>query len=406
MKQKDFSETAALQAQSSQAQSSGSSRQEIDSDWQGGVRRRSFLKGLGIVGATLLPTSALLMTKAKAQEDKSQGKLTKGDADILRFLAWAELVEADLWTQYNELGGAQKPDETNTPNAGNGPYKAALQNLDGDMPQYITDNTQDEITHAAFLNAYLGSHGAQPVVFPTAFFRSTGSSATGADLTRINTRLTTLLHLNVNTSFYTRYRSNENPDLGATFTGPVTINDRKGIPQSNADDPPPPEHIQAIANTAAFHFAFIEVGGSSLYPTLALKVTSLEVLRIVLSIGGTEIDHFSLWHDKLAGAVTAVSSGGFAVTDPVTGLAFPDLSTNPTELTQINKILAEPCDFLSKSLPEVSVIRPVSTKNSGAVAAFNAFKADGLFHDQKDDFLNFGMELAEAADAAEREQEE
>jgi hypothetical protein len=207
----------------------------------------------------------------------------------------------------------------------------------------------------------------------------------------------------VNTSYYTRYRSNENPDLGASFTGPVTINDKKAIPQFNATDDAPPDHIQAIANTAAFHFAFIEVGGSSLYPTLALQVTNQEVLRIVLSIGGTEIDHFSLWHDKLSGAVTAVSSGGFAVTDPVTGLVFPDLSTNPTELTQINKILAEPCDFLSESLPEVSIIRPTSTKNSGAVAAFNAFMADGLFHDQKDDFLNFGMQLAVAADNAQRE---
>jgi Ferritin-like domain len=396
MKQKNFSDTAAFQTQSS-----GSSRQEIDSHPHGGVRRRSFLKGLGIVGATLLPTSALLMTNAKAQG--SSGKLSKGDADILRFLAWAELVEVDLWTQYNELGGAQLPDETNTSNAGNGPYKAALQNLDGDMPQYITDNTQDEITHAAFLNAYLTAHGAQPVVFPKAFFRSTGSSASGADQTKINTRLTTLLHLDVNTSYYTRYRSNENPDLGATFTGPVTINDKKGIPQFSPGDEAPPDHIQAIANTAAFHFAFIESGGSSLYPTLALKVTNLEVLRIVLSIGGTEIDHFSLWHDKLSGAVTAVSSGGFAVTDSVTGLKFPDLSTHPTELTQINKILAEPCDFLSESLPEVSVIRPTSTKNSGAMAAFNAFKADGLFHDQKDDFLDFGMQLAEAADNAQRE---
>jgi hypothetical protein len=187
---------------------------DLDSCGRRAVARRSFLKGLGVVGATLLPASSLLITKSKAQG--SSGTLTKGDADILRFLAWAELVEVDLWTQYNELGGAQKPDETNTPNTGNANYKGALSNLDGDMPQYITDNTQDEISHAAFLNAYLTAHGAQPVVFPPDFFRSTGSSATGADPNKRNKRLTTLLHLHVNNSYYTRYRSNENPDLGAS----------------------------------------------------------------------------------------------------------------------------------------------------------------------------------------------
>ena len=382
---------------------------KLDSRGRRVVARRSFLKGLGIVGATLLPTSALLITKAKAQQ--SSTTLTKGDADILRFLAWAELVEVDLWTQYNELGGAQLPDETDTPNTGNGPYKAALQNLDGDMPQYITDNTQDEITHAAFLNAYLMAHGAQPVVFRPEFFRSTGSSATGSTGKK---RITNLLHLNVNTGFYTRYRSNENPDLGATFNGPITITNQPAIPVSDVDTPPatvvpsPPipagataaQRIQAIANTASFHFAFIEVGGTSLYPTLALQVTSQEVLRIVLSIGGTEIDHFSLWHDKLGNAVSSPLAG---VTDPETGLTFPDLNNPVTDLTQTNKILAEPCDFLSESLPEVSVIRPTSTKNSGAVAAVNGFMADGLFIEQKDDFFDFAMTLAVAADNAQRE---
>ena len=382
---------------------------KLDSRGRRVVARRSFLKGLGIVGATLLPTSALLITKAKAQQ--SSTTLTKGDADILRFLAWAELVEVDLWTQYNELGGAQLPDETDTTNTGNGPYKAALQNLDGDMPQYITDNTQDEITHAAFLNAYLMAHGAQPVVFRPEFFRSTGSSATGSTGKK---RITNLLHLNVSTGFYTRYRSNENPDLGATFNGPITITNQPAIPVSDVDTPPatvvpsPPipagataaQRIQAIANTASFHFAFIEVGGTSLYPTLALQVTSQEVLRIVLSIGGTEIDHFSLWHDKLGNAVSSPLAG---VKDPETGLTFPDLNNPVTDLTQTNKILAEPCDFLSESLPEVSVIRPTSTKNSGAVAAVNGFMADGLFIEQKDDFFDFAMTLAVAADNAQRE---
>src|SRR6266700_767177 len=105
------------------------------------VGRRSFLRGLGVVGATLLPASAILMGQAKAQE-QSTGRLTKGDADLLRFAAWAEIVESDLWTQYNELGGATKPND-GAPNVGNPAYILALQNLDGDMPQYISDNTDD-----------------------------------------------------------------------------------------------------------------------------------------------------------------------------------------------------------------------------------------------------------------------
>ena len=146
------------------------------------VGRRSFIRGLGIVGATLLPASALLMRQAKAQEH-SNGRLTKGDADLLRFAAWVEIVESDLWTQYNELGGATKPND-GPPNVGNPPYKLALQNLDSDMPQYITDNNDDELSHAAFLNAYLSSHGAEPVNLDR-FRHLPGTTATGVDKQKI-----------------------------------------------------------------------------------------------------------------------------------------------------------------------------------------------------------------------------
>ena len=191
------------------------------------VGRRSFLRGLGIVGATLLPASAILLREAKAQEQSSR-KLTKGDADLLRFAAWAEIVESDLWVQYNELGGATKPNDGSS-NAGNPPYKLALQNLDGDMPQYITDNTDDELSHAAFLNAYLKTHGAEPVDLDQ-FRTLLGSTATGVDKTKVGKRLTNLLNLNVDLSWYTRYRSEENPDLGAIFKGPINILNEPGIP--------------------------------------------------------------------------------------------------------------------------------------------------------------------------------
>src|SRR5260370_6614671 len=140
------------------------------------VRRRSFLKGMSMAtaalpAAALLPAGALFTeAKAHASEREHGGKLSRGDVAILRFLAAAELIESDLWVQYNELGGV---------NGGNPAYIAALQNLDGDMPQYITDNTDDELSHAAFLNAYLMSRGAEPVNLDE--FRVLPSSkATGA----------------------------------------------------------------------------------------------------------------------------------------------------------------------------------------------------------------------------------
>jgi len=226
------------------------------------VARRSFLRGLGMAGATLLPASALLITKGKAQETTSTGELTKGDVAILKFWAAAELLETDLWEQYRELG------------RGNQPYKEALEVIDSDMVQYVADNADDERSHAAFINAYLASHGEEPVNLDP--FRTLPSSqATGAEPIG---RLTNLKQLTVDTSWYTRYRGEENPDFGATFPQAVLIMNRPAIPVTNSDLKPQ-NHIQAIANTAAFHFGTIEQGGSSLYASLIPKVTSLEVLR-------------------------------------------------------------------------------------------------------------------------------
>jgi hypothetical protein len=244
------------------------------------VKRRSFLRGLGAMSAAV-PASGLLATNANAAPSKP----TKGDVAILQFLLAVELIETDLWQQYNELGGV---------NGGNPAYIAALENLDGDMPQYIADNTDDEISHSTFLKAYLESIGATPVSLDN--FRSLPSSkATGA---RKVGRLTNLQALNVDLSWYTRYRGTGNPDLGATFNSPFNISNQPAIPLNDSDTPPdtaipdPAEtpgskftaaaaRMQAIANTAGFHFAFIEQGGASLYTTMSLKATSLEVLRIV-----------------------------------------------------------------------------------------------------------------------------
>ena len=400
-----------------------SPKETVDSTWTRLVRRRSFLHGIG-AAAAVLPGAGLFA--AERDVDGDGQPLTRGDVAILRLAAAIELIEADLWQQYNELGGAVDHDDN--PNSGNPSYSAALSNLDSDMPQYISDNTDDEISHAAFINAYLESKGEAPVSF-AAFQTLPPSKATGANQNLM--RITNLQSLNVDTSWYFRYRSTTNPDLGATFPQLLNITNQPAIPISDADtDPnnlvqflqtfpiPPgkPSRIQAIANTAGLHFAFIEQGGSSLYPVLALKATSLEVLRILLSIGGVEIDHFSLWHDKGANAVAQPLAG---LTDAETGLTFPDFNDPAnqhnanlsatdqaagSQMFQTNLILPEPAQFLRKNLAPVSIIRPTSTQFGGAVATVQSFIADNLFFGQKDQrFFHTVLGLAQAADDARRE---
>ena len=412
MKEKDSPSAVVFETNSPET-TLPSTEEDVQRHWQGVVKRRSFLKGLGIAGAAL-SAGALLAPEGAAETSSSTGKLSKGDIALLQFAAWAEIVESDLWTQYAELGGvgpsgggaAQASEEFQGFIGGNPAYALALQNLDGDMPQYITDNTDDELSHSAFLTGFLKSRGVVPVDLEP-FRRLPSSQATGA---RQIKRITNLMNLNVDMSWYTRYRSGKNPDLGAAFKGPFVITNQPAIPLNDTDTPPATnptvpitgrdaERIQAIANTAGFHFAFIEQGGASLYPTLAFKATDPTVLKILVSIGGVEIDHFGLWHDKGANAVSQPLAG---VVDPVTGLTFPDLNNPATELTQTNKILPEPCNFISKSLPRCSVIRPTSTQQGGAVATVKAFTDDGLFIGQSAAFLQLSMQLAVAADSVER----
>ena len=371
------------------------SAEELQSDWNRVIGRRGFLMGVGTAGATALAGGALGATGAFADS----GRLSRGDAAILRFLAAAEILETDLWQQYAELGGV---------NGGNPAYIAAIENLDEDMPQYISDNTDDEASHAEFLNAYLRSKGEEPVNLD-AFRTLPSSKATGA---RQIGRLTNLQKLNVDTSWYTRYRSTKNPDFGATFPQAVNIQNEPAIPLNDSDTPPgmsqpvPPttakqRRMQAIANTAGFHFAMIEQGGSSLYTTMSLKVSSLEVLRIVVSIGGVEVNHFAVWHDKAGNAVAQPLAG---VKDPETGVTFPDLNSPPFggETFQTNLIMPEPADFIDKRLPKCSVIRPSTVHNSGAMAAVNALTANGLFDGQSKQFFAAAHALARAADSAHR----
>ena len=364
-----------------------------------GTERRSFLKKGMAAGAVTVGAGLLTGGSPVFGEDEKGGGLTRGDAALLRFAAAAEILETDFWVQYNELGGV--PNSSEVPGgSGNPAYTAALAAIDDDMPQYIHDNTDDEFTHQNFLNAYLESKGAAPVNLEP-FRTLPGSTATGSSG---KPRLTNLMQLTLDTSWYTRYRSStHNPDLDPTFKFPQAVPDlNKGqhtaIPRTDADIADP-NFLQAIVNTALFHFPTIEQGGNSLYPSMAQRATHNEALRILISIGPTETMHFQTWSDLAGNAVplTAV--------DPVTGVSvtFPDLNSAPFggEDFQTSLIMPEPCPFLSRKLPPCSVIRPTETKNvaKGAVK----FLTDmGLFIGQSPAFFALLQELAEEADAARR----
>ncbi len=358
------------------------------------ISRRSFLGktialGAGTVGAGLL---------GSIRAAEASGSLSPGDAALLRFPAALELLEADFWIQYNELGGIQ--DDEVPGGSGNEAYTDALEVIEDEMQDYIHDNTDDEITHHRFLNAYLVSKGAAPANL-NAFRTLMGSTATGVNTNRIGHRLTNLTQLTIDTSWWTRYRDDShNPDLDPNFVFPqavptLGVNQHTAIPRTDADTTDP-NFLQAIANTAAFHFPTIEQGGNSLYPSLAQRATNVEVLRILMSIGPTETMHFQTWSDVAGNAppLTAV--------DPVTGVrvTFRDLEVE-NELFDKALIMPEPCPFLSRSLPIVSIIRPTNTQGA-AMGALRFLTRMGLFRGQSQAFFAYMAQLAREADAARR----
>ena len=367
-----------------------------------GADRRSFLKNSMIAGAVTVGAGVLGSKLPAFAQASSNSQITKGDIAILRFLAAAELIESDLWTQYEELGGiGHLPPIEIDPNEPLNPYQVALSNLDPDGPQYIASNTLDERSHATFLNAYLESKGAEPVDF-TPFETLPGSTAHGSTG---KLRLTNLMNLNVDTSWYVRYRSATNPDLGVTFPQAITLNGVTAIPRSDADysgraNPnfKGNDHIQAIANVAAFHFGQIEQGGTSLYAAMSQKVTDPEVLEITLGIGGDEIAHFLEWVDFAGNGVQPQIA---PFTDPKSGLSFPNFFSPLNPLIQPSLIFPVPVEF-RPNLPRVSMIRPLTDPVAGAVAAANGFIASGLFIGQSQQFFSVLNGLAEAADAAQR----
>ena len=364
------------------------------------VPRRTFLCRMGLGAIALAPGAALFSSASNAfgEEDAIESGIRVGDAALLRFAAALEILEADFWIQYNELGGVQ--DSEVPGGSGNPDYTEALEIIEDEMGDYIHDNTDDEITHHRFLNAYLVSKGAAPANLG-GFRTVMGSTATGVNPNRVGKRLTNLTQLTLDTSWWTRYRDDaHNPDLDPNHVFPQAVpslhtGQHTAIPRTDADTSNP-NFLQAIANTAAFHFPTIEQGGNSLYPSMAQRATSVEVLRILISIGPTETMHFQTWSD-VAGNAPPLSA-----VDPVTGVrvTFPDLEVE-NELFDKALIMPEPCPFLSRNLPRCSIIRP--TKAQGVAMGALKFLTDmGLFIGQSPAFFSYMRQLAQEADAARR----
>jgi len=361
--------------------------------------RRSFLKtGLAAAGAV----GTGLLARGTTAYAQSPG-LTAGDTAILQFLAAGEALEADFYTQYNELGGIRDSEEPG--GSGNPTYTESLKRIDPNIPQYIHDITDDEKSHQNFINAYLVSRGAAPVDLEP-YRTLTGSTATGSSG---KLRLTNLMQLTVDTSWWTRYRSStNNPDVNPIAFEQAVPDLHNGqfaaIPRTD-DDLHPHEHIQAIANTAAFQIPTVEQGGGSLRAALAQRVTDVEVLRLLISMGPIEIMHFQTFSDKAGNAPP--------LTDPTNGLTFPDLNSGKDpnngskgdavrQMFQTNLVMPEPCPFINTNLPACSVIRPTKTTGA-ATGAVKFLTAMGLFSGQSDAFFTLLSNLAAAADAAMRE---
>ena len=340
-----------------------------------------------------------LLARATAASAQT-GSLTPGDAAMLQFLAAGEALEADFYTQYNELGGIQ--DSEVAGGTGNRVYTHHLRKIDPDFSQHLHDTADDEISHQNFLNAYLVANGAAAVDMEP-FRTLPGSTATGSSG---KLRLTNLMQLTVDTSWWTRYRSStNNPDVNPTMFEQAVPDLHKGrfaaIPRTDADLYPA-KHIQAIANTAAFQIPTVEQGGGSLRLAMAQRATSVEVLRLLISMGPIEPHAFPnlVTHGRLCAA--AHRPGQWSeLPRPQLRQGSEQRGNRRCGQGDVPDDMPEPCPFIDASLPACSVVRP--TKTTGvATGALNFLTAMGLFIGQSDAFFSFMTHLATAADAAQR----
>ncbi len=318
--------------------------------------------------ATLAP--AMLSTPAMAQATESSAAVPASDIAIFKFLAAVELVESDLWTQYTLLA------------EGNPGFQRALTNIDPALVRYNHDIRRDETSHADFINAALQAAGQAATNLDK--YRTLrmpqvqGSNGAGY--------LTNLTDLNVDTSWYTKLRSHDNPDFGSKPAQFVELNGVAAIPTR---DDLTEEQYQVSANAATFHSPSIDEAGTSLYAHFLSKASDIRAINVLACILPVEAIHFTGFNKALEGMPGVVADG----------ITFPNLRGDPN---YAQGIFPQLCPFVSTTLPMISVIRPVNSPNVGAVALVNKLTASNLFKGQSNEFLDAAMKLAEAADAAER----
>ena len=373
----------------------------------GKAGRRTFLKGLGTLGAAL-SGGTLAPTASHAQAGR---EINKGDAALLRFAAAAEIIESDIWLQYAELGGVQDSDEVfllasklipgypAKATGGNPKYTKGLQFLDWRHAAVHQRQHRRRAESRVFLNTYLDFKGAAMVNLDK-FRTLRGSQATGAN--KNFGRLTNLTQLTVDTTWWTRYRSRtKNPDLAIPSLQRIptlATGKHTAIPRTDSDTPttisPRPSQIPP-----GFHFAWIEQGGTSLYPQVRSACAQSRSLA-----------HIAKHRRHRDLSLSDVARQGGQRQGPVQcdrpsdrgEVTFPDLNTPPDEDLQTNLIMPEPTVFLSRQFPPCSIIRPTETRGA-AMAAVTALTDDGLFIGQSSEFIALLKHLAAEADEARRE---
>lgn len=317
--------------------------------------------------------------------DYTDDPLTKGEISILKFLTSIELIESDLWQQYDELGGMTTRSQNN--------YQLAFQFLHRHGSKSITANAINEIEHLTFLTMCLESEGVEPLDLDE-FRILRGSRAPGSQ--NID-RLTNLRQLNIDTNWHLRRRTDDQP--GTPQDSYIARGPAIPYADSELDDT---SHVQTLANTAALHFRYIEEAVSNLYTSLSQRVKRAKVLQITLGIGGQEIAHFLEWINFASTALhkqrITLDEQDFSTTN--SDVTFPRSETTFRRSDQGGVRFSRRSPSSRRDLSLNSVIRPVNVPFDSAAAIIQSFTENGLFHGQSTKLLRTLMTLAEEADAA------
>ena len=366
---------------------------ERDNSMKSAVNRRGQMT-CGTLGASVATAGTLLSRIRKSAfgqtMDYSDDALTKGDIAILKFLQTIELIESDLWQQYDELGGITKGMQNS--------YQLALQDIDDSCSEYISRNSIDEIGHATFLSSYLESEEVAPVNLDK-YRTLRGSRATDANDVG---RLTNLMHLEIDKSRYIQNHTAEYTQLREAVPQVVGIVRRTTIPRTE-EDFNEPALIQTIAHTAVFQFRYFEWGVSSLYTSFSRQVRRAKVLKIALGIGAHEIAHSLNWANfpphsakgpltRFDNSETSSKNRRPLLSDfnvPFVGLHLQTIPLIPLR-----------SEFIGDNIPLWPVIWPLDDRFGGAVDTIMSFAEDGLFFGQSKGLLQELIATAEDADAA------